>query len=104
MFAVSAIADDESGVPQAAAFLKIEAEAYLFINPEYATPEERWKTLLRIHEAVRWDAKELGLSEVGCYIPPNLSKAFHRRLSKLGWQDEPEAWTRKTYHLRSATL
>lgn len=100
VFAVGAVAEDESGIPQVAAFLKITAEAYLFLDPEYATPRQRWTTLLAVHEAVRRQAAELGLSEVTAWIPPNLPKAFHRRLSRLGWQEEPEEWKRRAFHIR----
>lgn len=89
---------------QAGAFLKIEAEAYLFLDPNYGTPVDRWQMLLRIHEDVKQQAADLGLSEVSCVIPPGLSKAFHRRLARLGWRDEPEDWKRKTFRLRNTTL
>jgi hypothetical protein len=84
-----------------AAFLKVTAEAYLFLDPEYGTPRDRWQMLLRIHEDVRRKAKEIGLSEVTCWLPPNLGKAFQRRLRKLGWQDEPTDWKRAAYHIRT---
>lgn len=102
IFAISSVVED--GQVQAAAFLKIEAEAYLFLNPQYGEPLERWKILLRIHEDVRRKAAALGLSEVGCVLPPELPRAFHRRLEKLGWRDEPEDWKRKTFHLRKVIL
>lgn len=98
VFAIGQVAEDGT-----AAFVKIVGEAYLFLDPEQGTPRQRWQSLLGIHEAVRREAAELGLSEVGCYIPPNLGKAFHRRLTKLGWQMEPSDWQRAAYHLRSVT-
>jgi hypothetical protein len=103
VFAISSVVEG-GGRIQAAAFLKIEAEAYFFLNPGYANPLARWQMLLQLHEDVRREATDLGLSEVSCVIPPNLSRAFHRRLVKLGWRDEPEDWKRKTYHLRKVTL
>jgi hypothetical protein len=102
VFAVSSIADD--GQNSAGAFLKIEAEAYLFLDPSYGDPRTRWQMLLRIHEDVRRKAADLGLSEVSCVIPPGLAKSFHRRLARLGWLDEPEEWKRKTFRLRNTTL
>jgi hypothetical protein len=100
VFALGSVAEDGS----AAAFVKICGEAYLFMDPYHGDPLTRWQTLLKIHEAIRRDAAKLGLSEVSCVVPPNLSKAFHRRLARLGWMDEPKEWQRKTYHLRKVTL
>lgn len=88
----------------AAAFVKIVGEAYLFLDPEQANPRTRWRTLLGIHEAVRQEAAALGLSEVTCWVPPNLPKSFHRRLSRLGWLEEPQDWKRRAYHLRKVTI
>lgn len=102
VFAVGSVADD--GEAQMAVFLKITAEAYLFLDPEYGTPRERWNMLLRVHENVRSQAARLGLSEVTCWVPPNLSKAFHRRLTKLGWQEEPSEWKRRAFHIRAVTM
>jgi hypothetical protein len=100
VFAIGQVAEDGS----AAAFVKVVGEAYLFLDPDRGTPFDRWRVLLNLHRTVREKAADLGLSEVGCVIPPGLLKAFHRRLARLGWQDEPENWKRKTYHLRDVTL
>ncbi len=102
VFAVSSVVED--GEAQMAAFLKITAESYLFVNPEYADPLARWQTLLRVHEDVKRQATDLGLSEVTCWLPPNLSRAFQRRLRKLGWQEEPEEWKRRAFHIRKTSL
>jgi hypothetical protein len=107
VFAVGCVAED--GVAQVAAFLKIQAEAYLFMDPEYATPRERWKALLQVHEATRRQATDLGLSEVQIWIPPEMAKktstgrdsAFVRKLQRLGWGKEPESWTSLSYRIRT---
>lgn len=101
IFPVGCVAE-ENGEPQMAAFLKIHAEAYLLADPDYGTPRDRWRMLLAVHESVRWQARELGLDSVTCWIPPSLTKktntgqdsAFVRRLRKLGWgRDEWEAFS-----------
>lgn len=105
VFAVGCVAED--GVAQVAAFLKIQAEAYLFVDSDYATPRERWKALLQVHEAVRRQAAALGLSEVQVWIPPELAKKtstgrespFVRRLEKLGWGKED--WTSLSFRIRA---
>jgi hypothetical protein len=100
VFAIGKVAEDGS----AAAFVKIVGEAYLFLDPNRGTPFDRWRTLLTLHAEVREECAALGISEVGCVLPPGLPKAFHRRLARLGWIDEPEDWKRKTFHLRKVTL
>jgi len=93
VFAVGCIAE-EDGEAQMAAFLKVHAEAYLFLDPAHGTPRERWQALLQIHEAVRRQALELGLDGVTAWLPPSLPKAFTRRLKKLGWgKDEWESYS-----------
>jgi hypothetical protein len=108
IFAIGKVAEKPPGTAynriEAAAFLKIEAEAYLFLNPNYSDPQTRWQMLLALHEEVRREAAALGLSEVFCAIPPGLPKSFHRRLKRLGWHDEPSDWQRKSFHLRKVTL
>jgi hypothetical protein len=103
VFAIGKVIEGRRWI-EGAAFLKVEAEAYLFLNPSYGDPRDRWQMLLALHEEVRREAAALGLSEVFCVIPPGLPKSFHRRLKRLGWQDEPEDWKRKSFHLRKVTL
>ena len=98
VFAVGAVAE-QNGEAQMAAFLKIHGEAYLFLDPSQGPPEERWKTLLEIHAAVRRQAEELGLDSVTCWIPPNLEKSFAKRLRKLGWAKDE--WAAYSYRIRS---
>jgi hypothetical protein len=108
VFALNSVVED--GEIQAAAFVKILGEAYLFINPEYADPLTRWQMLLRVHEDMRRQASDIGLSEVTCFVPPELPKRFLKRLvgtkkkPGLGWQLEPSEWKRAAYHLRKVTL
>jgi hypothetical protein len=105
VFAASSVIEQGSQVAMAA-FLKIHAEAYLFADPDYGTPRERWQMLLRIHEDIRFQAKEMGLSGVTIWIPPELTKktsmgrdsAFVRRLQKLGW--EKDIWQAFSFRVR----
>ena len=100
VFLLGAVSDDGAG----AAFVKVVGEAYFFLDPEHGQPIDRWETFLNLHHAIRDSAQTAGLSEVGCVIPPEVPKSFHRRLNRLGWQDEPEDWKRKAFHIRKVTL
>lgn len=98
VFCVGAIAEDGIGLPQAAGFLKVHAEAYLLFNPEFGTPQQRWQTLLAIHENVRQNALRMGFDSVTAYIPTGLPRAFKRRLVRLGWGKD--LWESYSYRVR----
>lgn len=97
-FAVGCMAEDDSGQLNAGLFLRITAEAYLLLDPESGTPAERKETFLAVHENVRQNALGIGLQDVHAFLPPTLSKAFDRRLKKLGWSQE--TWRALSYRLR----
>lgn len=98
-FVVGVISERQQEL-QAAAFLRITAEAYLLMDPDAGTPEERWQSLLQIHESVKGEANKIGLPDVNCWIPPDLEngKRFGRRLEKLGWRQDK--WANYTFRLR----
>lgn len=96
VFAVGCVAED--GEAQAALFLKITAEAYLFLDPEYANPRERWKTFLQVHETVRRQALALGLQDVNLWAPPGVKEGFLRKMRKLGWREDN--WRTFTFQVR----
>ena len=81
----------------AAAFLQLTAQAF-FLQGKAGTPREKWQQLLALHEAVRSEAAELGLCDVQCWVPPEVSRGFDRRLKKLGWVADP--WRNFTFRLR----
>ena len=95
-FAIGQVAED--GKVQQAWFGKIHAELYLFLDPDYADPLTRWQTILRMHEGMRRAALGLGLDSVSCWIPPELPKAFKRRLQRLGWSKD--RWESFSFRLR----
>jgi len=73
----------------AAALLRLTAEAYLLLDPHAGTPRERWTALLALHEAARADARARGLDDAHAWLPPQVARAFGRRLERLGWFREP---------------
>lgn len=88
---------DAEGEIHAAAALRLTAEAFLFLDGEWGKPTDRWLNVLALHEAIRKEAKSLGLKNVHAFLPPEVAKSFGRRLRTLGWIREPfEPWVRST--------
>ena len=90
LFLVRAVVED-GGRPRMAALLRLTAEAYLLADPRDGTPRERWQWLLALHEATRRGAAARGLADVQAFLPPRVTRAFGRRLAKLGWRRDPWA-------------
>ena len=88
----------ENGQFIAAGILKVDAEAYLFMNHEAGTPEERFAALQALHEDVVSRAREIGFDQIYCVLPPDVEKSFAPRLQELGWQRD-RGWTRMTLEL-----
>ena len=95
-FALGVVAED--GEAQMALFGKAHLEMYLMMDPEWSTPRARWQTFLKVHERMRLAASGMGFDSVTAYIPPQLVKAFGRRLEKLGWGRDQ--WSSFSFKLR----
>jgi hypothetical protein len=81
-----------AGPPQRiamAVLLRLTAEAYLLHDPADGTPRQRWHRFLAIHQAARNNAAARGLDDVQAFLPPRVARAFGRRLSRLGWTQDP---------------
>ncbi len=72
-----------------AVLLRLTAEAYLLHDPAAGTPRLRWQRFLALHDAARSSAAARGLDDVQAFLPPRVSRAFGRRLSRLGWTRDP---------------
>lgn len=72
-----------------AVLLRLTAEAYLLHDAHAGTPRQRWQNLLALHEAARQDAAARGLDDVQAFLPPQIARAFGRRLARLGWHPDP---------------
>jgi len=81
--------NDDSGQIIAALLLRLTSEAYLLLDPCAGTARERWQSLLLLHEAARGDAARRGLDDAHAWLPPQVARAFGRRLTQLGWEREP---------------
>jgi hypothetical protein len=88
----------EDGEAQSALFLRLTAEAYLFMDPTAGTPRDRWQSFLELHENARAMALKIGLQDVHAFLPPNLGTGFDRRLKKLGWGSD--TWRVYSYRVR----
>ncbi len=74
-----------------AVLLRLTAETYLLHDPAAGTPRLRWQRFLSLHDAARQSAAARGLDDVQAFLPPNVARAFGRRLARLGWTHDP--WT-----------
>ena len=74
-----------------AVLLRLTTEAYLLHDPAAGTPRLRWQRFLALHEAARNSAAARGLDDVQAFLPPQVARAFGRRLERLGWVRDP--WT-----------
>ena len=70
----------------AVAALKVEAEAYLWMDHEYGTPEQRMDALEMLHRDLRERASKVGFDSVHCALPPEIAERFGKRLEELGWK------------------
>jgi hypothetical protein len=75
-----------------AAFLRLTAEAYLFLDPHAGTPQQRWHWLLALHAAAERDAWQRGLEDVHAWLPPPIAQRFGKRITRLGWRRD-DSWT-----------
>lgn len=67
------------------------SEAFFWVDPTWETPRWRLEALKFIHEEMRVELKEKGITDVHCWIPPEIERAYSRRLLALGWQKQ--LWT-----------
>jgi hypothetical protein len=68
---------------------RLTAETYLLHDPAAGTPRHRWESFLALHDAARTAAAAHGLDDVQAFLPPQIARAFGRRLSRLGWTRDP---------------
>ena len=94
-FILRAVIENGHGV-DTALLLKKSAEAYLLMDLEVGTPEDRLGRLDILNHAVPPVMKQMGIGEAYCAVPPHLEKSFGKRLVALGWYKEPwPIYTRK---------
>ena len=84
---LSALVFEADGELQAAALLRLEVNAFLFMNTEWRTPLDRWNAVKQLHEAMRQEAEDSGIvEEANCWVPSEIEAKFAKRLRQLGWR------------------
>lgn len=89
IFIIKKCVEEPSGKVAMAACIKLTSEAYLLVDHECGDAPWRWETLRELTEAVIQEAKEVGIQDLTCWIPPHLEKRFGRRLTELGFVKSP---------------
>lgn len=74
-----------TGDPIAIVLGRLTAEAYLLIERDWRTPQDRWDAVQRLSSVSVAQAKALGAGEAHCFVPPYLEISFGRRLYRTGW-------------------
>ena len=83
--AVSCLVEVDGEI-QTAAFLRKTAETYLLLDPNAAIGKrERLGQLMILHKEMREPAKRAGLTDVHCWLPPELEPRFGKLLQHMGW-------------------
>jgi hypothetical protein len=83
LFFMRKILEDDGRVALAS-FLKLTAEAFVFVDHEHADPERRWIALQKLTAATLSEAAKKGVEDVTAWIPPELNRSFGERLVALG--------------------
>jgi len=60
-------------------------EMYFLMNPEWKTPQERFKAFRDLYEEMHREIAHRGYAWCQADLPPEVEKSFGRRLMKLGW-------------------
>jgi hypothetical protein len=89
---------DEEDRPVIAVACRKTVEAYLWMDEQWRTPRWRMAALVEIHEAVRVRLVELGVRDIHAWLPPEVCKAFGKRLRQVfGWLPSRwQCWSRRT--------
>jgi hypothetical protein len=82
---------DEHGEIVGATVARVEAEVYLFLDPE-APIKQKVEVMTDLNAALCSDAYMQGLDTLTCRLPPGLEDRFRRRLKLMGWEPERNEW------------
>lgn len=86
LFPIRRAVVNDANYPFAAAALKVEAEAYLWMDHSQGTPEERLQALELLNSDLAEKARVTGFDQVHCALPPEIAGRFGARLENLGWK------------------
>lgn len=82
---------EQDGALVGAAGLRLQAEAYLWLDPT-ASVALRYRVVLALSRSLAEAAWRVGLDCAIAYLPPGLPRSFTRLLSKLGWSRDRAGW------------
>lgn len=91
------IVSDSKGKAVQAGFVKLTGEAFVLVDHEHGTPQERWEALSELIAAGLAEAAKCGLDQVTCWLPPEVEAQFGKRLTDLGFIRSP--WVSYTANL-----
>lgn len=89
---------EEEGRPVQGIALKIQAEVYIWVDPTWGTPQQRWEKLQELTEEAKYHGWKKGLDQLICVIPPEIADSFEKRLQQIGMVRN-EGWPRFTFDL-----
>ena len=84
----------------AAAALKIDPEAYLWVAPD-APPAVKWDAIRLLQRELARKAVRLGFERAVCYVPQCVGRFFAKRMLRLGWNPSRDGWKPWTCELRA---
>ena len=85
-YKVRLIAQNGSGRPEMAAFVRQTSEVVMMADAAHGTPGQRWELFKALHERGASDAYLAGMDDAHCWLPPAIARSFGKRLVSLGWQ------------------
>lgn len=86
---VKKLVEEESGCVAMVAVVRLTAEPYLLLDHSKANPRDLWAHLRTLTEAVVDEAKNAGITQLTCWVPPHIEKSFGKRLEQLGFFPSP---------------
>lgn len=97
LFLIRRVALDSAGRIAMAAFVKLTSEPFLLVDHDSEDASARWEMLQALTRDVCRIAKEQGLEQLTCWVPPDVEGSFGKRLEQLGFQRSP--WQSYTMNL-----
>jgi hypothetical protein len=82
--------------------VKLEGEVYIWVAPDWGTPELRWLWLQELTEEAKKAAWEKGLDSLVCVVPPEIADSFEKRLKQIGMVKNL-GWPRFSFDLTAYT-
>lgn len=90
---------EQDGRVVAVAALKLEAETYLWVDPN-AAPAEKWLAIRMLMKVLARNALAMGIEQMVSYVPACLKSRFIKRMLTLGWEKPRDGWTPMVYEVK----